>query len=77
MNDDESQTTTDVDAYREQIIAWLARKERKWRETSKVGTGAASDVASFYAAAYSNAIQGILDREPEKRAAMKEVTRAN
>jgi hypothetical protein len=63
--------TTDVDAYREQIIAWLARKERKWRETCKVATGAASDAASFYAAAYSHAIQGILDREPEKRSAME------
>jgi len=59
-----------VAVYRDQVIAWLWRKERKWRETAVSAPGAAADAASYYAAAYHNAAEGVALGEPEKRAAM-------
>ena len=66
--------TTDPDpvsVYRDQVLAWLWRKERKWRETALGALGAAADAASYYAAAYHNAAEGVALGEPEKRAAME------
>ena len=60
-----------VEEYRDQVLNWLSRRARKWQHTARTATGAARNGASFYAAAYGAAVQGVIDGEPEKRAAME------
>jgi hypothetical protein len=70
-----SKPSDPVDEYRRQVAAWLFRREAKWRETAQTGIGLASDCASFYAAAYHNAAQGVMNGEPEKRAAIEKTSK--
>jgi hypothetical protein len=55
-----------VAAYRLKVLNWLRHKERKWRRTAQQVDGAAGEAASFYAAAYFNAADGIASGDPER-----------
>jgi hypothetical protein len=52
--------------YRDIVVRWLLHKHYKWRDTAKRELGAAADAASFYAAAYGNAAEGIRSGQPER-----------
>lgn len=58
--------------YRDMVASWLVRRSQKWRKRAEDSTGAAADAASFYAAAYRSAADGVLEGKPERAAgAMK------
>jgi ABC-type transporter Mla subunit MlaD len=59
-------TIQDVATYRAQVVAWLRHKEAKLRKTARETEGAAADAASFYAAAYHNAADGVANGDPER-----------
>ena len=75
--DNDSQALKSVQNYQNTLVQWLRHKEYKWRDTARKGIGPAAEAASFYAAAYSNAADGIASGKPEKWVKTEELVLAS